>query len=225
MSSASQVVLADVNGDGLPDLVYAVQATVPGPFTIYIRLNNTAPGSTTPSFASTATTAYSDTATNVEAFTMQASAQFGGLRSLDFNGDGMQDIALQVVTQSTSCKQTCTRSVTVSELLSTGTAFSPAANLSVTSIGQGFVTPYFLRYNSDACTDLVLGSTIYISGCNGTLPSSINLASEGLVPIGVMDWNGDGLTDIICQNGSTIYIYTSSGTGGEPNLHTLQLVQ
>ena len=88
--------------------------------------------------------------------------------------------------------------------------------MSVSSIGQGFVTPYFLKYNSDACTDLVLGSTIYISGCNGTLPSSVNLGS--LVAVGVMDWNGDGLADVICQDVSqdisTLWIYTSADTGG-----------
>ena len=210
---AAGFALADVNGDGLPDLVSGVQDTVPGPFSLYIRLNTTTPGGTL-SFASSTTLAYSDSATDVEAFTFQASEQYGGLRGFDFNGDGMQDIVLQVLTHVTTCKIACPTDLTVTELLSTGTAFSAAGSLSVTTVNQGFGTPYFLKYNSDACTDMVFGTTIYISGCDGTLPSSINLAGEGLVPVGVMDWNGDGLDDVICQNGSTFYIYTSSGTGG-----------
>ena len=213
VDAASGFVLADVNGDGLPDLVSGVQDTVPGPFSLYIRLNTTTPGGTL-SFASSTTLAYSDSATDVEAFTFQASEQYGGLRGFDFNGDGMQDIVLQVLTHVTTCKIACPTDLTVTELLSTGTAFSAAGSLSVTTVNQGFLTPYFLKYNSDACTDMVFGTTIYISGCDGTLPSSINLAGEGLVPVGVMDWNGDGLDDVICQNGSTFYIYTSSGTGG-----------
>ena len=77
---------------------------MPGPFTLHTRLNTTTPAAPL-SFASSTTMAYSDGATNVEAFEMQASAQFGGLRSFDFNGDGLQDIVLQVVTQrNTTCR-------------------------------------------------------------------------------------------------------------------------
>jgi RHS repeat-associated protein len=94
-------------------------------------------------------------------------------------------------------------------LISTGTTFTATEIASASA--STYVPVLFLDFNSDACTDYLVFSTIYVSGCNGSIPTTISLGSANV--IAAIDWNADGLTDILVQNGSTIGVYESTGSG------------
>ncbi|MGH9584651.1 MAG: FG-GAP repeat domain-containing protein, partial [Bryobacteraceae bacterium] len=196
-SQVSQYVLADVNGDGLPDLISYV------PYSIYVRLNASLQSSVR--FSSSNSIWYGPLGytTGVTMFSntdgTNGANLYGTLKSFDFNGDGRQDIALQVVGGSGQIDEY--------ELISGSSSFSAVPVAAVGAISS----PTFLDFNSDGCTDYAYGGTIYVSGCNGTVAEEIGLG--GVSVIGAMDWNGDGYTDILVQNGSTIGVYLSEGNG------------
>ena len=212
-SSATQYVLADVNGDGLPDLIESKVSVGVG-LTIYTRLNVSS-GSTA-SFSTTNSVAYNDPDINITGAEIQGNtdSQYGNLSKLDFNGDGRSDLALEQ--QDTIYPRGGeVNTVDTYELISSGTTFTPVF---ITRDPQNAFTPVaFLNFNNDACTDYLVPGTattypmLYISGCNGTVASSIELAAGANV-VGVMDWNGDGKDDILVQDGSTLGVYLSDGT-------------
>ncbi len=237
-STATQYLLADVQGNGLPALIasYFSQTESGGittsTFTIDVHLN-TGSGSSV-SFggaiqayqlqnglqaASPVLVSNTDNAGG----TLEA---FGALRSFDFNGDGRDDLSMQTITKnSPTCGTTqvvngqvqpliaCVYSVNAFEMITGGATSSPTFTpweiYSATASNE--VPVAFLNFNSDACTDYIVGGTIYIAGCNGSTPSSFTLTNGNV--IGAMDWNGDGLTDILVANGSTVGVYLSTGTG------------
>jgi RHS repeat-associated protein len=207
-STASQYVFADVNGDGLPDLIAAYVSCTPScVMGVNVRLNTTS--GTSVSFASTKALWYT-TAAKYAGIVISdtdhgyGAQQYGTLKALDFNGDGRQDLAVETVTGTAPNYVTQTY-----ELISGTSSFTPVLITTGTGGSLGAVT--FLDFNSDSCTDYVFGSTVYVSGCNGTVPVTGGLGSSTV--IGAMDWDGDGRTDILVQNGSTIGVYLSEGYG------------
>jgi RHS repeat-associated protein len=208
---ASYYLVADANGDGLPDLIEVI-LTPNVSLQITTRLN-TSSGSSVSFGSAVAAYTLNDAnlvAANVASATSGATT-LGNLRRFDFNGDGRDDLILETKDQTTVGGNKVTTNTT-SELLSNGSTFTA-------SVIQSGSTPYtnlaFLDFNSDACTDLLWSSasqsTLYISGCNGSAASTINLGSAQV--IGVMDWDGDGRADILVANGSTIGVYLSTGNG------------
>lgn len=208
-STGTQYGLADINGDGLPDLV-----ELKGPLsnvTVTTRLN-TSSGST-PSFSSSVVTAA--TIGNVlGALLITPDFQAGNLRSFDFNGDGRQDLAIDVMTCAGSYGGTCIEyETTQSEMISqSGGTFSlQFLNAGASSSPSITVSTIFANINNDACTDAVLyGEAVYISACNGS--TAVTLPTTYPV-VGVMDWNGDGLGDLIEDEYGTLYVQLSSATG------------
>jgi len=201
-STATQYQLADVNGDGLPDLValYVVYNKNLGYSNITIKtwINTTSGG--TVSFNSTPNTAY--TAIALQAQLETPDMQYGKLRRYDFNGDGRDDLVLLTITGFNG-----KYSEHEYELLSTGTAFTATEIESQSS--STFTPVFFTDWNDDKCTDYVASPTLYISGCNGSVPQSYTVGAV----IGAMDWSGDGRTDLIVDNGSTLGIVPSTGSG------------
>jgi RHS repeat-associated protein len=206
--------LADVDGDGLPDLIdldvvyNSITKTSGG--TVYTRLN-TSTGSTV-SFSSTVTAAYS---TGRIAGAQLQTPDYGGskLRRYDFDGDGRDDLVLQVITGSGNY------SVSTYELISTGTTFN--ATLIASASGATYLPVFFTDWNDDACTDFVnyntsTSATLYISGCNGSLPASYPVGNV----VAAMDWDGDGRTDLVVANGSTLGVYLSTGAAPAALLST-----
>jgi RHS repeat-associated protein len=219
--STSQYVLADVNGDGLADLIES-KLTTNSNVTIYVRLNNSS-GSTI-SFSTTNSSWFTDSDANITfaSITSNTAGGFGNLRRLDFNGDGRDDLVLNIgdtIVTHGPHGETVVFETTIYELLSASEIFNKTeVGFKTSSSYMPVIQVGFLNFNSDTCTDLLFsgdGSTtqniIYVSGCDGSLPET---ADFGPVPvIGVMDWNGDGLGDILVQNGSTIGVYESTGNG------------
>ncbi len=221
-STAEQYVLEDIDGDGRPDLISAYAGTV-GAFggtsiTLYSRLNTSSSGIA--SFASTTTEVYTvGSPTQLTAVVVSNSdsttagiTTFGNLRSFDFNGDGRQDLALQTISKNSTTCNPCTYTTTTYALISSGTDSTPAlTGTALESAANQGIPVAFLNFNNDACTDFLMGNTIWLSGCNGSLPTSITVGTDPI--IGVMDWNGDGLADILVANGSTIGVYESTAAG------------
>ncbi len=205
-STAHQYVLADITGDGLADLVTLYFGSVT------TRKNTSTSG--VPSFASTATTAYTFSTLQVSDYSIQANSglQSGSLKYLDFNGDGLKDVGLQIVTDTSSGAGPPPPVPGIVyhnyELLSNGagTTFT----LVTLPSGQSRSTVLYVNWNSDACTDAVLNRTVYISGCDGSLPTQFVVTPD---VVGTMDWDGDGRTDLLVQNGTTLGVYLSTGVG------------
>ena len=193
--------LADINGDGLPDLVdldvVYNSISKKSIATIYTRLNTG--GGTTVSFSSTATTAY--TLGGLASAQLETpDTQYGSLRRYDFNGDGLDDLVLMVVSGTTGNYVQNTY-----ELLASGTTFTQAL---IASVSASTYTPvFFTNWNDDKCTDFVSSTTLYVSGCNGTVPETYAIGTV----VAAMDWDGDGRTDLLVANGSTLGVYKSTG--------------
>jgi YD repeat-containing protein len=195
----AQYQLADVNGDGRPDLVVLyLMGTTSVTLDVDTRLN-TASGSTV-SFSSTLNTGYS--LSGIKSAQLQTpDTQYGTLRRYDFNGDGIDDLVLVVISGSLP-----TYTLTTYELLANAGTFTASE---ISAIGANTYVPvFFTNWNDDKCTDFVSLDVLYVSKCSGTSPQQY--AVSGTV-LGAMDWNGDGRTDLLVSNGSTIGVYLSTG--------------
>jgi hypothetical protein len=147
-STLTDVQLADVNGDGRPDLVSYKIVTPhgsPSTLTIYTRFNTTSGSSVT--FSSTLNTAYSITDFAGAQLETPDRFQRGKLRSYDFNGDGADDLVLEIVFGTSPSFE-----VDTYEMISTagGTSFSPVF---IAEVPGGTYAPIlFTNWNDDKCT-------------------------------------------------------------------------
>ncbi|MFZ0244820.1 MAG: VCBS repeat-containing protein, partial [Candidatus Binatus sp.] len=215
-SSPISVTAADVNGDGLPDLIVANF----GDGTVSVLLNTTAPGATTSSFAPQQTFAVGGEPVSVTA--------------ADVNGDGKPDL---IVANEVGA---------VSVLLNTTPAPATTFDANSFAIQQTFVTgsgPFSVTaadVNGDGRPDLIVAN--YNSNTVGVLlnttapgaatPSFATKQSfaVGGEPISVTaaDINGDGKPDLIVANGNdttvsvllnAMYATTLSGSPAAGTIH------
>jgi RHS repeat-associated protein len=206
-STAVRFALADVNGDGLPDLVAFYGTTN---ISVTTRLNTSSGGTT--SFSSSAVTAFTDSSL-IWAALIAPDDQTGSLKFFDFNGDGRQDLAVQEVSCGGYYMGACQVEIyTVKALIAqTGGTFSATTLAVLTNQSPVLSTVAFANVNNDACTDAILGNVgIFISACNGNAAATL---SPSYPIVAVMDWNGDGLADLIENDSGTLYVQLSTGTG------------
>jgi hypothetical protein len=201
-TTAGSFVMADVNGDGLPDLI-----TTHSDGYLYVRLNTSTSGSV--SFASTPI----KTVQNVY-YWLQSGTNT--TRRFDFNGSGQADV-LGYNNQSAN--------PALYLLHFNGTTFVQTFLVTGSNIAANVAD--IADYNDDGCTDVMIAPASYdtiilYSACNGTPASSLTVGNGALV-LGGIDWDGDGRRDILVQNGSTLGVYLSTGNGFSSTLTTTSL--
>jgi RHS repeat-associated protein len=200
--------LLDVDGDGRVDLVMTTKtiSSSQDTYTVLLRLNTSTAG--VASFSGTQSTAYSalvpcnpppGRVCSLEVLTGTESRS--GVQNLDFNGDNRKDLMLRIVQPEDTGPEFYLR-----YLISNGTGFTAPM-----SDEYGVEPPSFALWNDDACTDLVYTTgSVSISSCNSSGASGVNLGATALT---TLDWNGDGHTDALVQNGANFGVMQSTGTG------------
>jgi RHS repeat-associated protein len=201
---SSSFASADINGDGLADMIWAaIYNNTPSIFT---RLNTTAPGGAL-TFSSTMTAAYSlplpiSTFGGVYA---DHAAPSSDVQRMDFDGDQRSDAYFMTFTGELGLTGNS------QQMISLGTTFASGPVIS----DYGYMAAP-LNFNDDGCTDFAQGIRIRISACNGTAGQTIDTTS---LHIGYMDWNGDGRTDILVWDFNTnlaAIVYSNGGSAAAP---------
>jgi RHS repeat-associated protein len=199
---------ADYDGDGLADLFSRSADNK----SLLVR-RNTSTSSTNPSFNSSTfiaatlpSSAFGGTPTFESMWTY-----FGkGLKYTDINGDGRQDFHALIRVQFQMGV-----SMYSAIILGAGGGFYIPPNTSWASyLSVGFPS---INFNGDRCNDRLGGSTVYVSQCNGIASSTV---STPPAPLQLLDWDGDGKTDILVDSGGNFAVYLSTGTGFSGPLST-----
>ncbi|MES2690066.1 MAG: immunoglobulin domain-containing protein [Bacteroidota bacterium] len=198
---------ADLNNDGLTDIVVGNYSNN----TITCFLNS----SSGPGFISFASP-----------FSFTTPFSPWDIHVNDFDGDGMQDVAVLAYSSSVACilrNLTSTGSSTVS--------FASPVSLSGQNI-SGYSTVRSKDINGDNRPDIVIGSensTISVFQNNSTPGTlSFNTAFNITLPSGtgtsvdIEDINGDGFNDVIAMSGTSASVMQSTGSTGTINSSTFQ---
>ncbi|MDP9008029.1 MAG: FG-GAP-like repeat-containing protein [Pseudomonadota bacterium] len=200
---------ADVNGDGLPDLVAVLSDG-----NIHTRLN-TGNGATL-TFGTATVTGIGGGIVGTMRIAGNNQFPSSSIQHVDINGDGRDDIVYEgavntnchIVSGGLQCSQLPQFKVLVANGTGFGIGFS-------TNLG-GNVTSFIpLNLNNDGCTDFTIpgSNLIYIAGCNGGAATTIAAPANVLA---ALDWDGDGQTDLLANVSGTLEVYRSTATGLAP---------
>ncbi len=191
---------ADVDGDGKPDLICLHTDNKP-----YLRLNTST--TTTVSFGG-------ETLVNVGGFNvfgLMGNNQLvnSNVRSMDFNGDGRQDLAALVQTIVGGLPSFYWR------LLQTqGAGGALSIDTQTAYLANDFLP---LQFNNDACTDIASGIKLHIIGCNGLPATSFTFNGT---PVLATDWDADGRADLLTNVSGALKLFLSQGDGLSAELPT-----
>ena len=177
-------VSADVNGDGLPDLVSYRSPD----FKIYTRLNTSVGSNVT--FAPTATMAFA-VGRPIFALWGNYSLPQSSVRTMDFNGDNRGDVVIRYLGGGSWPNL----STYIMELFAHGSVFTNG----LATLSTGSLPPLPVNWNSDACTDLAFGGKVWIAGCGLAYATSIPVVTPSLA----LDWDGDSRTDLLSNSNGT----------------------
>lgn len=200
--------LADQDGDGLSDLVMMTTTRSGSPESYYysgtIRIRRNTSSGGTFSFSTTeATYSMPGCSMGVGCVPFVMSARPWS-QSRDLNADGRSDLLVGVTDIGFNMQTT-----NYYALISNGATYTTVSGYAyLNSIG-------YLKWNDDRCADVVTSAangsgTIAIAACDGSVAQSLPFSGE---VVGVTDWNGDGRSDLLVRNGTTLGIYTSTSDG------------
>ena len=187
-SGPRSVTVADVNGDGQPDLIVANEYDN----TVSVLLNTTAPGAATPSFAAQQTFAPGAVPVSVTA--------------ADINGDGKPDLIVANVGDNTvsvllntTAPGAATPSFAAQQTFATGALPQSVTTADINGDGQ----PDLIVANVTANTVSVLLNTTAPGAATPSFAAQQTFAT-GALPYSVTaaDVNGDGQPDLIVANGN-----------------------
>ena len=182
--------VADVNGDGKPDIVVVNEPNGTTLGTVSVILGN-------------------GNGTFQNCTTFNAGYRPYAVAIADFNGDGKPDLA---VTNGTT-------PATVSVLLGDGDGtFMNPATFATGAGSRGVVAADF---NGDGKPDLVVANfsssdvSVLLGNGNGTFQNQVTLATSTTIYFAIADVNGDGKLDLICPNetAGTVSILLGNGDG------------
>ena len=215
--------LADVNGDGKPDLVQMNWTS--SSISLAVALNTSSNG--TPSFgAMTARGAtipipLYGTGQVLNAWFANPQTYFQSFDGIKLAGNGADDLMIGWQTVLSPPGGPSGYLMVLDELVPSGSSFA-AQQLSEATTSSNPAAPqmFYGYFNRDAgkiqCTDFVQGgagtSGAYFSACNGSGLTGGTMASPGTV-VGAVDWDGDGLTDLLVADGTTLGVETATGAG------------
>lgn len=186
-----EVLAADYDGDGLPDLVSVVGLS------ILVRRNTSVSGGAV-TFASAATTVWTTTDQTLSVGNGTA------FNTADFNGDGKADL-VAMTTFNTGFSTIVYWNVVYSNGFGAAATFTKFA-------GSGHSYPNVGDWNGDGCSDIISTYSIKVSNCaNGFTSISTGIpVTDTANPV---DWDGDGQTDIIYADSGNWYVKRSTGAG------------
>lgn len=187
---AFQVAAADINGDGLPDLV----GVDFGNGSITVLLNTTTVGATTPSFAAP------------QDFAAGGTGDTLSLVATDLNGDGVADVAVVdmatnqvLVLVNTTVAGSSTVSFAASQSFATGNYPEQMMSMDVDLDGK----PDLVMADSMGNTLSVLHNTTTAGSATVSFDPHMEFAvGTNPVEAAAADLNGDGKLDVIATNAS-----------------------
>jgi hypothetical protein len=181
----ARVAVADVNGDGKPDLIAASGSSVT------VQLNTTATGSTTPTFAAAQ-----------QAFATGSGAQYLDLTVADLNGDGKPDI---VVADVWVLLNTTVTGATIATFAAPQTFASGVSVADVNGdgkpdlIGLNSYSYSYYSYSPPAVSVLLNETPAGATIASFATPQPFATGSSP-VSVAVSDVNGDGKPDLVVAN-------------------------
>lgn len=195
-STDARFASADVDGDGRPDLLWLAADGF-----VHVRLNTSTGGST--SFAGDVSTGlnYGSFGGTITVFGGNNAFRSSSVKHLDFDGDGRQDLIIGVSGSNPR----------YIELLGQGTSLGVGHTV---PLGLGLTAVLPINWNNDSCTDLAVlapAPEVVISSCSGSTVSTVSLSASVAGQAAVVDWDGDGRTDLLVSFGSTWDVYISNG--------------
>jgi RHS repeat-associated protein len=214
---AGSTSLADIDGDGRDDFVYVKDSGA----TLAWRRNLTSAG--VPAFATEAVLWTAPAGTRIAATPFLAASQRSRSteRRADFNGDGRDDLLLRVQVDGCGDATGC-----VSNWTERWQVFASRGNTLVAqSWLDGASDPLLADFNADGLTDVVYAYNGFTwrlvlgTGRRGAVDAGLSSPAGSSAPAQgsagkalVVDWDGDGRTDLLIPGGSEWLACRSLGT-------------
>lgn len=185
---ANSVAVADVNGDGLPDLIISSFSRS----VLSVLVNTTPPGATTPSFA-----AHQD-------FAVGHGSNWG--EAIDVNGDGLPDLVSTnsvdntvSVLINTSAHGSATLTFSAQQTFAVGAKPSHVAASDIDGDGR---LDLIVANMDDGTVSVLLNTTTPGAPAASFVAQQTYAAQSGSIAVAASDVNGDGRPDLLVANGT-----------------------